>query len=657
MRGRLLLICWLLLCLNVVLPFPVLAATGSAAVDAFHVRPPADCPNNGDGLAYGCAASPGASGAWSGLQNVVWTGTTGVDDGDTLYVAGTHTGYLTAGSSAAGTAALPITINFTYPSDPGTIRNITAMPEALVGANWTEESPGIWRMSLSTWTWKDPRRLWTDSTERMRASVKASLGTSEGGPTAVWWYDSGNARLYFYSVANPSTTFSLMESLVGGSGTGEYGALSFVAAANQYFNIIDPNLQGGNFASLVKLGSHISVTGSATDYSACHIGAYANRGVNISDTQTDGTGTPASHIRVQGCTVASLIPSEFDNFTWQCCTSEGINIVNGASEIDIEDNLIKNWTHAQIQTAATLGTGAVTDVRITHNHLLCESHIEYCRGFNTDGAALDRATRISYTRNLLEGMSIRSQLNGNGNTYVANVCLNQRLGTVNLTAAQCFDLEGYAGPSQDGLLASNTCLNNPYGAFLQIQSGANTKSGWRIIDNLSENCGGSEGQVTGSAGAAIAIESAASVGNNEYRNNLLYNSGTTSTIFYKGTGLTTVAAFQAACSGDTCAGNISSNPLLLTDGRTGANSPARRAGVPYLGCIDHRGRVCWSPPDIGAYQASRGDPANTRTAASNRATASGRTARGVVSVPGYILTETDDHITQEADDGFVLREN
>lgn len=75
----------LLLCL---LSGPAWAATGSAAVDVFYVRPTADCAENGDGLAYACAASAGATGAFRGLANVIHTVTVGVDDGDTLKYCG-----------------------------------------------------------------------------------------------------------------------------------------------------------------------------------------------------------------------------------------------------------------------------------------------------------------------------------------------------------------------------------------------------------------------------------------------------------------------------------------------------------------------------------------------------------------------------------------
>ena len=70
------------------LAFEAGAATGSAAADTFYVRPSADCVNNGDGMAYACAASAGASGAWRTSAAVSYSTTTGVDDGDTLKFCG-----------------------------------------------------------------------------------------------------------------------------------------------------------------------------------------------------------------------------------------------------------------------------------------------------------------------------------------------------------------------------------------------------------------------------------------------------------------------------------------------------------------------------------------------------------------------------------------
>ncbi len=76
------------LLLLVLFSLPAGAATGSAAADTFYVRPASDCANNGDGMAYACAASAGASGAWRTSAAVSYSTTTGVDDDDTLKFCG-----------------------------------------------------------------------------------------------------------------------------------------------------------------------------------------------------------------------------------------------------------------------------------------------------------------------------------------------------------------------------------------------------------------------------------------------------------------------------------------------------------------------------------------------------------------------------------------
>lgn len=44
--------------------------------ETLYVRPAGTCANNGNGSAYGCAASAGAAGAWNGLINIVYFATT-----------------------------------------------------------------------------------------------------------------------------------------------------------------------------------------------------------------------------------------------------------------------------------------------------------------------------------------------------------------------------------------------------------------------------------------------------------------------------------------------------------------------------------------------------------------------------------------------------
>lgn len=119
------------------------AATGSAAADTWYARPVAECPNNGDGLAYNCAASGGASGAFSGFNNWINTTTSGIDDGDTVRVCGSFvqadaetqfTNQAMMAIQASGSAGSPITFTGDCSASGGSTR-ATLTSDGTSGSN------------------------------------------------------------------------------------------------------------------------------------------------------------------------------------------------------------------------------------------------------------------------------------------------------------------------------------------------------------------------------------------------------------------------------------------------------------------------------------------------------------------------------------------
>ena len=106
-----------LLILLFLLPLNVIAST-------WYVKGPLECANNGNGTAATCAASEGAAGAWDGFSNITW-GSGGVVAGDTLFVCGLHDG---SGANdyrivptVSGTDGNPITIDWNCSGDVGRI--------------------------------------------------------------------------------------------------------------------------------------------------------------------------------------------------------------------------------------------------------------------------------------------------------------------------------------------------------------------------------------------------------------------------------------------------------------------------------------------------------------------------------------------------------
>lgn len=601
-------------------PYLSHAATGSAAVDIWYVRTAAACVHNGDGLAYGCAASDGASGAFRDPANIIWTSTTGVDDGDTLYICGAHVDTTLAIGAVAGTRALPITVSFSCPSDRGSIRAVHEMTEALTANNWTNESGSLWYLSVASYTWKNPRRVWANGEEIFAATAKNTLGTridSVTAPLSTWFYDSGTDRLYLYVSANPATTLTSLHSLVAGNGTCAYTAMCLNSANITDIDIVNPILEGGNFGALYNLGpSRVEIYGTETDDSLCEIGKDSTRGVLFSDTAGNGTGTASYDLSVHDCTIDQTIPVSFNGYAWEwnAGIGDGVHLLTGTVRPQVRSNTIRNWVHGAVTISATAGTTSVTDALVEDNTMTCENQVSYCRAFGIAGTALGQASRNTFRRNLITNASIRTQINGDHNVIVANIFKDQRPDLIYSDRTESIETQAGAAVSQDNLIANNTFLNNPYAPCISLRGGAEgSVSGNQYLNNLLINCGGIT-YTSGYEHVALSVQSGEGIGSNVFRGNLIYDSSQSNTVFYKATGKTTVAGFQSACAGDVCSGNMSTDPLTYSDSdfRLKTISPAYRAGV-GTACLDYRGRVC--PPDspnIGAYQSTSGDPAATR---------------------------------------------
>lgn len=88
--------------------------------------------------------------------------------------------------------------------------------------------------------------------------------------------------------------------------------------------------------------------------------------------------------------------------------------------------------------------------------------------------------------------------------------------------------------------------------------------------------------------------------------------GFTSPFAYQASTYTTLALWKAAQ--ETTALNVDPIFVSPTDFRLQSASPLKRAGTFISNsCRDFRGRPCFFPSDLGAYQSGSGDPANTRS--------------------------------------------
>jgi hypothetical protein len=148
-----------------------------------------------------------------------------------------------------------------------------------------------------------------------------------------------------------------------------------------------------------------------------------------------------------------------------------------------------------------------------------------------------------------------------------------------------------------GIIANNTIINPLFEAGIFLDTNANNLS---FLNNL---C------ATGNTLPCIWM-SDAGVGASIIVRNQLYDPTFTTNLLRKAS-----VNYTSGTITTIDAGAVVAAPLLLTNYKTKASSPARYAGVATAFCLDFRGRVCSAPkPDIGAYQATSGDLASTRAA-------------------------------------------
>lgn len=538
---------------------PAYAGVGTDGPETWYVRPAGACQHSGDGLAYDCASSPGQPGAFVDFPSIGWAPTTGIDDGDTLYVCGAHTtGKSLIVAGATGSDGSPITLNFDCPGDSGLIRHVTAHPEALAPENWTHDGGDRWSLVLSGYAYPLPRRLWINGVEQIASNSLANVGARINSPTApiaTWWFDQATNRLTVQSASNPAVGAINIESLAART-VGHYAPMRIPTNETDWIRIVNPRLEGGHYAAIYVLGSdHITIEG--TGEGLCRIGRHGVRGLFISDTNGNGTGEPSEDVLVRRCTVDPEAPLSYAGYAWEWNSGQGdgVDVAFGAQWVRLLSNTIRDWPHANLSIRATSGTGTVRDVVVLDNALSCSAHVSYCRGFTIDGNGPDRATRILLFGNTFDGFRIRSQFNGNGNTLIGNVFRNQRPDLVYGNRTESVEMQAYTGTSYGNFVAHNT-LSNAYAPCISIRGNQLTLAGHMIVGNRLLDCGGA--YIAGSDDAALVIPPG--VGTHTVVGNTIYHHARPSWVLYREAGKVAVPAFDAACSGDRCGANSEAPP-------------------------------------------------------------------------------------------------
>ena len=557
-------------------------AVGSSAADTFYVRTATACPNNGDGLSYACASSEGAPGAFNYLANVIWTPTTGVDDGDTLYVCGKHRETFTLGTFSA-TASAWGTVSLDCPSDTGTITGSN------IESSWTGPDGNGNYSSGSTYT--TPLWLLVDG------AVARHGGPTAADLTAGQWFFSASHILYHGDPTGHTIEVPVRGTIIDGN-----------TNTQSFLRITGGRLEGGRYATstagifmndcsnVLINNMTIYATWKAIEFNgSCTNAEFSNNTVTYCGDCLDmiESVTKPTNIRFLNNYVQGTVLLGTDFFIAYAETSHSISIdkeciatTSGGSGYSIEFNEILYCADA----ISLLPNSNVTNYSIRGNII----HHSY-----DDAIQVSCSGGCTVTESFITGNLIYS-----GGQLTSSHGIITEGGLVGTAPGSKVDV------------TNNTIYNWGGGLAINPFNGTVGYSNGNIVNNIVMNLNTNGTDCTTTCYFQADNWQNMVAGGAVINNNLYYTSTGFAALKFNMPGFavrSSLSAHQTDMAPNEAA-SLNVDPLFLStsDFRTKGTSPVRRAGKDGYSCIDPRGRPCYHPPDIGAYQASSRNQAATR---------------------------------------------
>lgn len=347
----------------------------------------------------------------------------------------------------------------------------------------------------------------------------------------------------------------------------------------------------GTYATYVRIVNPIATGGRET--------------LGISDSLGDATSI--RNVTIVGGTISD---NTYATSTGKCISLRGRNII------------VDGVTVRNCYTDGIWGTGKFIEIKNSHVSLVSVGDIQGdCYQFSGEMEGLYiHDNDCDHTNKDSKYCIIANGSTDNGYIRVIhNTCTQYVNPTIGL---------GIFIGTSPGIIAQNTITNGLYGAICNPDAGEQCDVIGNLIVRSVDRGVSIGGPVTLSKvinntiiGGTVCIELETNQAGLIAANNIIQGcvTGITkdagsspvdlSNLFYKISGNNLVVNGTPTTPGT--GSLLNTDPLFVSsnDYRTQANSPVRRAGVRGYPCFDVRGRPCWNPPDIGAYQASSGDPA------------------------------------------------
>lgn len=507
----------------------------------------------------------------------------------------------------SGSALDPIVFGaYGNPGDPlPVISSIGQIPGLDTMANWTEDSPDVWRISLDA----TPGRLFLDSTEVLRASTLAELGVADSeGAIGTWFWNSGDKSLYLIADENPAGKY--------GTIAGSLHFISVQIAISDHLVFQDLDMRGGTGAAFSASGStNITVK-------RCSLGRHGNSGVRLIDILLEGVRHTTSEVTIRNNTLDSDFTFFYGSGSERGC-GDGVRMFHGVHNCAVFENTLINWAHNAIELLANVDTAVGVYNNQFYDNYITAPDIPYAHPLGMDGF-LDKCRDNEFYRNFIDSCRTTSQVNGNNNWVHHNVIVGMRNSPnkVDGTAfAFAMGIYGSGLVSQDNRFDHNLIIDTDEAAF-QIRSFGlpGTVKDHLIRNNIIYETGQDPDDDRYAVGTGIELydPDVTGVGGNTFQNNLFYNSLSDSNFVFVRDSSThySVSEFNALNGVDTntISGNIFGDPLFTDlangDYRPQQGSPAIDAGLDlgYALDYDQMPRLEGVAPDMGPYETNYPDP-------------------------------------------------
>lgn len=359
-----------------------------------------------------------------------------------------------------------------------------------------------------------------------------------------------------------------------------------------YVTIQNLNLHGGIHSILLDGSDNAIIQG-------CRIGEESESGLRATGRYSETSGSNFGIVR--HCLIYSGMEGEHGDLQG----TDGIQLMDGASNWHIYENEFKAWAHSALNIKPIYTALNSNDNLIEKNLFDC-SDIDYMRALDITGPE-NRASNNVFQKNTIKNQTVTSHLHGNNNILAYNLFIG--LKTTSASAQPwAIDFHVFSGNSGGVDRNEYVCFDNKVynNVFYDYQNGVgiralNSKNGTtnfvhdnEVVNNLFYNVGKPLEIDEEPTGLIIT-------------NNLFYSESSTSVFIYENSSynLTEFTDFSGI-DGFLIKDNLETNPLCINPGSENFmlmdGSAAINSGLDVGLISDFNGFVIVGIPDIGAFE-------------------------------------------------------